>query len=64
MIGNILDRELLFLYVVTTARVFFSFLVFLAFVQHSPVVSLFDGVRGRQGGRGEGHILAQSMGWI
>lgn len=47
MIATLLDRVLLFLYVVTTAPVFLSFLVFLAFVQHSRVVSLSDGVRGR-----------------
>lgn len=52
MIATLLDRELLFLYVVSTASVFCSFLVFLAFVQHSRIISLSDGVRGRQWGGG------------
>lgn len=47
MIATLPESEILFLYVVTTAHVFFPFL---AFVQHSRVISLSDSVWGVSGG--------------
>lgn len=51
------SENFFFLYVVTTAPAFFSFLVFLAFVQHSRIISLSDGCLG---GVGEGGALWRS----